>query len=253
VTLPLPPALVFGHVEAILSLFESHAANAILDADPTITRAPLVTEASALKNELGFDSSSLPRSVHFIDIEHESDAVARLSALLSNVNRIRSTARSALADDLTFWFEYTTCGMTCAAQLFDIDDVLAAGQHANHANLNDVPLDRPLSDIAGCTNLRHLALSSHHGALGLPFPVDMRAWPKLEAAQLGENGLEALPAGLTTLSELRYLDLSDNNLYKLRGIEKLQKLRILDLSGNDLAIGEARRISSALPDCIVTV
>ncbi len=74
---------------------------------------------------------------------------------------------------------------------------------------------------------------------------------QVRVGRAGTN--KTLPAGLTTLSELRYLDRSDNSLYKLRGIEKLKNLRVLDLSGNDLAIGEARRISAALPDCVVTV
>ena len=57
---------------------------------------------------------------------------------------------------------------------------------------------------------------------------------KSSSLDLSDMALVTLPEGIRNLIHLEQLDLSDNNLIEMRGIDRLVQLRFLNLSNNKL-------------------
>ena len=78
-------------------------------------------------------------------------------------------------------------------------------------------------------------------------------YEKVTMLELGGNKLTSIPNGLEKLTQLTYLNLSNNKLTDVKGLEKLTQLTRLDLTGNpDLTKAQIDELQKALPDCRIS-
>ena len=75
---------------------------------------------------------------------------------------------------------------------------------------------------------------------------------KVTVLELYQNQLTDVK-GLEKLTKLEVLDLSDNQLTEVKGLEKLTQLTFLDLCFNpDLDFDQLKALKNALPFCVIT-
>ena len=72
---------------------------------------------------------------------------------------------------------------------------------------------------------------------------------KVRKLNLNNNQLTSVK-GLEKLTQLTFLNLKDNQLTSVKGLEKLTQLRLLDLNRNpDLTKAQINELQKALPKC----